>query len=35
MSVSEIEKRIGKGAFAAQIASNNAIKLILESKVVE
>ena len=35
MSVSDIEKRIGKGAFAAQIASNNAIKLILESKVVE
>ena len=31
----DIEKRIGKGAFAAQIASNNAIKLILESKVVE
>ena len=35
MSVSDIEKRIGKGAFAAQIASNNAIKFILDSKVVE
>ena len=35
VSVADIEKRIGKGPFAAQIASNNAIKLILESKVVE
>ena len=35
MSVNDIEKRIGKGAFAAQIASNNAIKLILDTKVVE
>ena len=35
MSVSDIEKRIGKGPFAAQIATNNAIKLILDSKVVE
>jgi trigger factor len=35
MSFNDIEKRIGKGAFAAQIASNNAIKLILDTKVVE
>ena len=35
MNVSDIEKRIGKGPFAAQIATNNAIKLILDSKVVE
>ena len=35
VSVADIEKRIGKGPFAAQLASNNAIKLILESKVVE
>ncbi len=35
MSVSDIEKRIGKGPFAAQLANNNAIKLVLESKVVE
>ena len=35
VSVADIEKRIGKGPFAAQIASNNAIKLILDNKVVE
>ena len=35
ISVADIEKRIGKGPFAAQIASNNAIKLILDNKVVE
>lgn len=35
MSVSDIEKRIGKGPFAAQIATNNAVKAILDSKVVE
>ena len=35
MSVNDIVKRIGKGAFAAQIASNNAIKCILDNKVVE
>ena len=35
MNVSDIEKRIGKGPFAAQIATNNAIKLILENKIVE
>ena len=35
ISVNDIVKRIGKGPFAAQIASNNAIQLILESKVVE
>lgn len=35
MNVKDIEKRIGKGPFAAQIATNNAIKLILDSKVVE
>ena len=31
MNVKDIEKRIGKGPFAAQIATNNAIKLILEN----
>ena len=35
VSVADIEKRIGKGPFAAQLASNNAIKLILDNKVVE
>ena len=35
MSVKDIEKRIGKAAFAAQLASNNAIKLILDTKVVK
>ena len=35
MSVKDIEKRIGKAAFAAQLASNNAIKLILDSKLVK
>ena len=35
MNVNDIEKRIGKGPFAAQIATNNAVKLILDSKVVE
>ena len=35
LSVADIVKRIGKGPFAAQIASNNAVKLILDSKVVE
>ena len=35
ISVADIEKRIGKGPFAAQLASNNAIKLILDNKVVE
>ena len=35
MSVKDIENRIGKGPFAAQIASNNAIQLILDNKVVE
>ena len=35
ISVNDILKRIGKGPFAAQIASNNAIQLILDSKVVE
>ena len=35
LSVNEIEKRIGKGAFAAQIANNNAIKVILDTKIVK
>ena len=35
ISVSDIEKRIGKGPFAAQLANNSAIKFILDSKVVE
>ena len=35
LSVKDVEKRIGKGAFAAQIANNNAIKLILETKIVK
>ena len=35
MSVKDIERRIGKAAFAAQLASNNAIKLILDTKVVK
>ena len=35
MSVKDIEKRIGKGAFAAQIANNNAIKVILDTKIVK
>lgn len=35
MSVNDIVTRIGKGPFAAQIATNNAIKFVLDSKVVE
>ena len=35
MSVKDIEKRIGKGPFAAQIANQNAISFILNNKVVE
>jgi trigger factor len=35
MTVKDIEKRIGKGAFAAQIANTNAVKLILDTKIVK
>lgn len=35
MSVKDVETRIGKAPFAAQLASNNAIKLILDNKVLK
>lgn len=35
MSVKDIEQRIGKGAFAAQIANNNAVKVVLDTKIVK
>lgn len=34
-SVNAVVSRIGKGPFAAQIASNNAVKFVLDNKVVE
>lgn len=35
MSVKDVEKRIGKAAFAANIAANKAIKFVLDAKVVK
>ena len=35
MSVNDIVRRIGKGPFAAQLATNNAIKFVLDSKIVK
>ena len=35
MSVKDVEKRIGKAAFAANIAANKAIKCILDAKVIK
>ena len=35
MSVKDVEKRIGKAAFAANIAANKAIKFVLDAYVVK
>ena len=35
MSLKDVEKRIGKAAFAANIAANKAIKFVLDAKVVK